>query len=83
MDRALNPQEIWGLYSHIVSPRAGELNADYKVDLADLLIFAAQWLWAGLAGGIIEDIVANGVVDLTDFARLANNWRSQLIVYSS
>ncbi len=35
---------------------------------------AAQWLWRGPAGGIEEDSVQDGTVNLLDFARLANNW---------
>jgi parallel beta-helix repeat protein/predicted outer membrane repeat protein len=42
---------------------------DFKV----LARIAAQWLWAG-PGRIPEDLNGDGIVNLEDFARFANNW---------
>jgi len=43
---------------------------DFKV----LARIASRWLWAGPAGRIPEDLNADGVVNLKDFARFAENW---------
>jgi hypothetical protein len=42
---------------------------DFKV----LARIAAQWLWAG-PGRIPEDLNGDGIVNLVDFARFAENW---------
>jgi predicted outer membrane repeat protein len=42
---------------------------DFKV----LARIAAQWLWAG-RGRIPEDLNGDGIVNLADFARFAENW---------
>ncbi|MBL7152336.1 MAG: right-handed parallel beta-helix repeat-containing protein [Phycisphaerae bacterium] len=36
---------------------------------------AAEWLWQGLAGGVEEDKVEDGTVNLADFARFAEQWQ--------
>jgi len=36
---------------------------------------AEQWLWVGTPGGIEEDTVPDGSVNLADFAEFAANWR--------
>ena len=51
-----------------------DFNNDYSVDYEDLARLANEWLWTGPSGGISEDILEDGVVDLADFALLAQNW---------
>jgi hypothetical protein len=43
---------------------------DFKV----LARITDRWLWAGPAGRIPEDLNGDGVVNLKDFARFAENW---------
>jgi hypothetical protein len=43
---------------------------DFKV----LAGIAAKWLWVKQAGRIPEDLNGDGIVNLADFARFANNW---------
>jgi O-glycosyl hydrolase len=54
--------------------RRCDLNRDYHVNLDDLVLWAVKWLWTGPPGGIAEDLTADGVVDLADFASLAQDW---------
>ena len=35
---------------------------------------AAQWLWTNPTGRIPEDLNGDGIVNLADFARFAENW---------
>ena len=39
-----------------------------------LRTLAKKWLWQGTAGGIAEDNIQDGTVNLLDFARLASSW---------
>ncbi|MBW8039347.1 MAG: hypothetical protein FVQ85_05055 [Planctomycetes bacterium] len=43
---------------------------DFKV----LARIAARWLWTNPAGRIPEDLNGDGIVNLADFARFAENW---------
>ncbi|UCG57991.1 MAG: hypothetical protein JSU70_00515, partial [Phycisphaerales bacterium] len=72
--RALSPGEVWGLYVYVSPAHLGDLNQDYKINFGDLRLLTASWLWLGLAGGISEDLIKDGVVNLPDFACLAENW---------
>ena len=49
----------------------GDLNGDAYVDIADLEIFANNWLGSGPG-----DFNSDGDVDFSDFALLAGNWLS-------
>jgi hypothetical protein len=51
-----------------------DLMAEEQSDFADLAALSGRWLWTGPGGGIEEDIVKDGTVNLTDFARLAQQW---------
>lgn len=42
-----------------------------QVDLAELV---DNWLWTGDLGSIKEDFTGDKIVNLTDFAKLAENW---------
>lgn len=55
----------------------GDLNADGAVDLADLAIFAGQWLDEGCSGAVCADLDADERVGASDLALLAANWRSR------
>jgi hypothetical protein len=37
---------------------------------------AEQWLWLGAPGGIEEDTVPDGTVNLADFAEFAQHWKT-------
>ncbi|MHC4285155.1 MAG: hypothetical protein ACYSWZ_19625, partial [Planctomycetota bacterium] len=43
---------------------------DFKV----LARIAARWLWKKQTGAIPEDLNGDGIVNLEDFARFADNW---------
>jgi hypothetical protein len=47
--------------------------AEGKIGFEDLAKLAGQWLWVGPAGGIPEDITGDGIVNLRDFAVLAEH----------
>jgi hypothetical protein len=53
----------------------GDVTGDNKVDVADLIIFADQWLTAGTSC----DFDSSGKVDFKDFGLLAQNWYGELI----
>jgi len=48
--------------------------AEGKIDFEDLEKLVGRWLWVGEAGSIPEDITGDGVVNLRDFAALAERW---------
>jgi hypothetical protein len=50
---------------------AGALADDGKIGFEDLAALANQWLWVGEAGSLPEDITGDGIVNLRDFAVLA------------
>jgi hypothetical protein len=50
---------------------AGALADDGKIGFEDLAALAGQWLWVGPAGSIPEDVTGDGIVNLRDFAVLA------------
>jgi len=55
----------------------GDLNADYKVDFADLNLFAQQWLNpSGCSGSNCADFEGINGVSFRDFALLADSWLS-------
>jgi hypothetical protein len=56
-----------------VSPGGLEGAAEGKIDFEDLAEIASQWLWVGEAGSIPEDITGDGIVNLRDFAVLAEH----------
>jgi len=43
-------------------------------DFRVLARIAARWLWTGPAGKIQEDLNGDGIVNLADFAKFAENW---------
>ena len=45
-------------------------------DFEGLAALADNWLWVGTPGGIEEDTVPDGTVNLADFARFADNWET-------
>jgi hypothetical protein len=49
-----------------------DLNHDDAVDRKDMLMFAEMWLSEDVP--LAEDISRDGVVNLPDFAVLAENW---------
>ncbi|MCX5638982.1 MAG: hypothetical protein NTX52_15005, partial [Planctomycetota bacterium] len=51
----------------------GELTGEGKIDFGDLAELAGQWLWVGPAGSVPEDITGDGIVNLRDFAVLAEH----------
>jgi hypothetical protein len=77
-----DPDPTWGGWGAadnvrlIVAPGtlAGDINGDGAVDGKDLAELAEQWLWSGTAGGIPEDMVEDGTVELSDYTVVANNW---------
>jgi hypothetical protein len=54
----------------------GDLNSDDYVGVDDLLQLTEQWLWTGDSGAILEDLIEDGIVNLNDFATIAENWGS-------
>ena len=55
----------------------GDLNADYKVDDADLILFTQQWLNpSGCSGPSCADFDGKNGVNINDFALLADSWLS-------
>jgi len=57
----------------------GDLNADRKVDFTDLRVLADSWLDAECETlGCQADLDGDGQVTLTDFSRLAWNWRANV-----
>ena len=47
------------------------LEGEGKIGFEDLAELAGQWLWVGPAGSIPEDVTGDGIVNLRDFAVLA------------
>jgi hypothetical protein len=76
-NRVLDTQEIRDLYNYVPSPHTGDLNNDYRVNFADLLILAGHWLSVGWTADSTGDIIGDGTSDFLDFAGLAENWLSR------
>ncbi len=55
---------------------AGDLNNDCAVDLLDMQVLAERWL----ALGSSADIDGNGQIGVSDFALLANSWRTKVAI---
>jgi len=53
------------------------LPPDPQTGFDGLKEIAEQWLWRGPAGGIDADSVADGTVNLADFAKFADGWIDQ------
>jgi hypothetical protein len=68
---ASSGQEIQDTASGTSFLRLENNTGDSKVDLAGLV---DKWLWTGEGGSIPEDINGDGIVNLADFAELAENW---------
>jgi probable HAF family extracellular repeat protein/predicted outer membrane repeat protein len=49
------------------------LEGEGKIGFEDLAELAGQWLWVGEAGSIPEDVTGDGIVNLRDFAVLAEH----------
>jgi hypothetical protein len=58
-------QRIWSY--------GGDFNQSYKIDVADLKMFAEHWLSPVTL--LLSDIAADGVVSFKDYAGLAGRWR--------
>ena len=57
---------------NIIEPLLGDLDGNNKVNLKDLVLFAAQWLGPPRSPA---DLNARDGVNMADFAVLAENWR--------
>ena len=55
----------------------GDLHADCRIDIQDLLLFAQQWLDAPSFADIAPLSSPDGIVNFFDFALLAENWQQQ------
>jgi hypothetical protein len=68
-----NGQIIQHTLSSIINLEPEDTAVDSsKVNLAGLV---GKWLWVGKAGNIPEDITGDGIVNLVDFAELAQKWQ--------
>ncbi|MBN1816035.1 MAG: CotH kinase family protein, partial [Sedimentisphaerales bacterium] len=56
---------------------AGDLNGDGHVDLADLVLFAGQWLNAACFGPDCADLNRTDGVNMADLALLSDNWKAR------
>ncbi len=56
------------------SPAGSFMMFDEIPDFGDLAELSSQWLWTGPEGGIEEDVVPDGRIDLADFAEFARKW---------
>jgi hypothetical protein len=59
--------------------KAGDINADGKVDGKDLLAIAAGWLWQTGQGGYnaaadVAPVGKDGIINFRDFAVVASDW---------
>jgi len=77
-EKVLTGQQMELTVAGIESPSPASLSDDFmtegRSDFADLSALAGQWLWTGPAGGIDADSVADGTVNLADFAKFADDW---------
>jgi len=55
--------------------KPADLTGDGCMDYEDLAMLVKNWLWSGPSGGYnVADFDFNGVVNMSDFARLAAGW---------
>jgi len=63
----------------VESSRSASISSNFlgqqQSDFPALAALAGQWLWTGTPGGIDQDIVQDGSVNLADFAEFAAKWR--------
>lgn len=55
----------------------GDINGDCKVDVGDLSRLTSHWLRTCKPGSISEDINTDGLVNLVDYALLAESWMQE------
>ena len=55
----------------------GDLSGDCEVNLPDLQLFAEQWLGGGCTGSGCADLDGDSIVEMGDFARLADKWHQK------
>ena len=67
---------IFELWSRTVCPLVSDLDGDCTITLADLILFAEQWLAPGCIGfeEACADFVGDDGVNLEDFSILAQEW---------
>jgi predicted ATP-grasp superfamily ATP-dependent carboligase len=73
-DSAVNFLDFAVLAANRSDGPKGDINGDGAVNMEDLGMIAARWLWTGDCGGIAEDIFEDGIVNLQDFAVFAGQW---------
>ncbi|MHC5184173.1 MAG: lamin tail domain-containing protein, partial [Planctomycetota bacterium] len=67
-----HPGDVWEFTTRQnPSCLAGDLYFDCKVDLCDLVMFAAEWLGPA---GVASDLTGNNGVDIDDLGVIAMNW---------
>ena len=71
-------------FSNAQTYTVGDINADHKVDMKDLLILSLQWLdSSGCYGSGCADLDGLNGVNMADFSLLAGNWldiRTHLVI---
>ena len=74
---------IFAVFSPAIAQQqiGGDLTGDFKIDANDLLLFVNQWLDEGGCSGLTcADYDDNHIVNLADFARLAQNWNKKFLL---
>ncbi len=78
-EKVITGQQMELTVAGVESSRSASIYSDSMVegqsDFVDLAGLSGRWLWTGPAGGIEEDTVPDGTVNLADFAEFAAKWR--------
>ncbi len=80
-EKVITGQQMELTVAGVESSRSGGISGDFLLeeqsDFADLAALSGRWLWTGPGGGIEEDIVKDGTVNLADFAQFAQQWATE------
>jgi hypothetical protein len=79
-EKVITGQQMELTIGGVESSRSASIYSDSIVegqsDSVDLAELSGRWLWTGPAGGIEEDTVPDGTVNLADFAEFAQQWKT-------
>ena len=80
LDNTTNKSRNYALAFELIPPITADFDVNYIVDMADMAVFAIQWLTEGQ--DLEADIWPDGVVNELDLTILAENWLTKNPAYN-
>ena len=80
-EKVITGQQMELMVAGVESSRSASISGDFlaqqQSDFSDLSALSGWWLWVGTPGGIEQDTMPDGRVNLADFAEFAAKWASE------